>query len=193
MLTGRSELIDEARIWNLHGMNRDAWKRYGTSGSWYYEVIKPGYKYNMSDIQAALGLIQLKRLEELQARRYAIVQQYTDAFAQFPEVETPTCRPNVKHAWHLYILRLNLDKLKVDRAQFIEELKARNIGTSVHFIPLFIHPYYAQTLGVTPEDFPVTYAQYQRTISLPLYPLLSDEDVQDVISAVADVIETTRW
>src|SRR5690606_31900010 len=158
-------------------MNRDAWKRYTAEGSWYYEVVAPGFKYNMTDIQAAIGQIQLQRLADMQTRRREVVALYNAAFGQHAALQTPVERSNVKSAWHLYVLRLHLDRLKINRAQFIEELKSRQIGTSVHFIPIHLHPYYTEKYGWQPEDFPVTYAEYQRTISLPLHPGLTDDDV----------------
>lgn len=192
MLTGTPDRIERARRLSLHGMSRDAWKRYSGEGSWYYEVVEAGFKYNMTDIQAAIGLVQLKRLDAMQARRREIVAQYQTAFAEFEELEIPTERPDVESAWHLYVLRLHLEKLKITRGQFIEELKNRNIGTSVHFIPIHLHPYYRDKYGWKPEDFPVAYREFQRVISLPLHPGLSDEDVEDVIAAVADVVEKFR-
>jgi len=189
MLTGEPELIDRARIWSLHGMSRDAYKRYSAEGSWYYEVILPGFKCNMTDIQAALGIHQLRKLDLFQERRRAIVQRYNEAFAACDALQTPTERPNVESAWHIYALRLNLDRLRIDRAHFIEELKARNIGTSVHFIPIHLHPYYRDKYGYKPEDFPIAYREYQRLISLPLNLRMSDQDVDDVIEAVLDVVE----
>jgi dTDP-4-amino-4,6-dideoxygalactose transaminase len=188
MLTGSRELLDRARVWSLHGMNRDAWKRYTAEGSWYYEVVEPGFKYNMTDIQAALGLVQLKRLAAMQERRSQITARYDAAFKAMPELQTPVQLSDVEHARHLYVLRLNLERLKINRAQFIEELKQRNIGTSVHFIPVHLHPFYRDKYGWRAEDFPVAYREYQRTISLPLHPRLSDADVDDVIAAVADVV-----
>jgi dTDP-4-amino-4,6-dideoxygalactose transaminase len=192
MLTGSPDLIDEARIWSLHGMSRDAWKRYEKNGSWFYEIIAPGFKYNMTDIQAAIGLVQLQRLEEMQQRRYEIVRQYNAAFEEMDELETPTERSNVQSAWHLYVLRLNLDKLQIDRAQFIEAMREHNIGTSVHFIPIHLHPFYRDKYGWKPEDFSVAYNEYQRTISLPLHPGLADKDVADVIGAVQNIVESYR-
>jgi len=196
MLTGAPELLDEARIWSLHGMSHDAWKRYSAEGSWYYEVIRPGFKYNMADIQAAIGLHQLRKLPQFQARRREIVRRYNAAFSQFEELQTPTERPEVEHAWHLYVLRLNLERFPAIRNSkfeirnwFIEELKARNIGTSVHFIPVHLHPYYRDKYGYQPDDFPVAYREYQRIVSLPLYPRMSDQDVEDVVEAVADVVK----
>ncbi len=192
MLTGSPENIARARLWSLHGMSRDAWKRYSAEGSWYYEVVEPGFKYNMTDIQAALGLVQLRRLEQFQARRHQIVAQYHAAFSTMPELETPVERTNVEHAWHLYVLRLNLERLTIDRARFIEELKARQIGASVHFIPVHIHPFYREKYGWRAEDFPVAYGAYQRIVSLPLHPRLTDEDVVDVVDAVSDIIAHYR-
>lgn len=120
------------------------------------------------------------------------MRQYNEAFGPVEELQTPTERANVQSAWHLYVLRLNLEQLRIDRARFIEEMKARNIGTSVHFIPIHIHPYYRDKYGWKPEDFPVAYREYQRVVSLPLHPGLTDEDVQDVIAAVLDIVETYR-
>ena len=192
MLAGSAELVDEARIWSLHGMSRDAWNRYGETGSWYYEVIRPGFKCNMPDIQAAIGVQQLKKIPGFQERRREIVKRYNAAFEGLDEIELPVEKPEVRSAWHLYVIRLNLERLKIDRSRFIEELKNRNIGTSVHFIPLHIQPYYQNKYGYTPEDYPVAYAEFQRMISLPLNLRLSDQDLDDVIEAVIDVIEKNR-
>lgn len=192
MLTGTPQRIAEARLWSLHGMNRDAWKRYSAEGSWYYEVVLPGFKYNMTDIQAAIGIVQLNRLAHFQARRREVVAQYQAAFGALEALQTPVERPNVEHAWHLYTLRLNFEQLRLTRAQFIEELKARNIATSVHFIPIHLHPYYRDRYGWKPEDFPIAYREYQRLVSLPLHPRLSDGDVADVINAVYDVVARFR-
>ncbi len=192
MLTGPPDLLDPARILSLHGMSCDAWNRYSAEGSWHYEVVAPGFKYNMADIQAAIGLHQLRRLPQFQGRRREIVRRYTEAFSRFEELQTPTERPEVEHAWHLYVLRLNLKTLTIDRARFIEELKARNIGTSVHFIPIHLHQYYRDKYGFRPDDFPVAYEEYGRLVSLPLYPRMTDADVDDVIQAVSEAIERYR-
>lgn len=189
MLTGTPEFLEKARVIALHGMSRDAWKRYQKGGSWYYEVVLPGFKYNMTDIQAAMGLWQLKKLGAMQSRRQEIVRAYNAAFAQVEVLELPTTRPEVEHAWHLYVLRLRPEALKIGRDQFIEELKARNIGASVHFIPIHLHPYYRQKYGYRPQDFPVAYSNYQRILSLPLSPRLTDQDVADVVEAVMDIIQ----
>ncbi len=192
MLTGPAELVDEARIWSLHGLSRDAWKRYSSEGSWYYEVIRPGFKYNMTDLQGALGLHQLRKLPGFSARRREIVQRYDEAFSGLPEFCTPVERPEVEHAWHLYVLRLNAQWLGLSRNQFIEELKARNIATSVHFIPVHTHPYYRNKYGYKPNDFPIAYGAYQRMVSLPLCPRMTDQDVEDVIEAVMDVVTKSK-
>lgn len=192
MLTGVPEYIERARLLSLHGMNRDAWKRYSAEGSWYYEVVAPGFKYNMTDIQAALGQVQLKRIPLMQAQRQQVVAQYNKVFSQIAELQIPSERTNIEHAWHLYVLRLHLDRLTIDRAAFIKELYARNIGTSVHFIPIHLHPYYRDKYGWQPSAFPVSYAEHQRTVSLPLHSRLSDTDVNDVITAVIDTLTRFR-
>lgn len=192
MLTGPPEQVEEARLWSQHGMSRDAWKRYSSEGSWYYEVIRPGFKYNMTDIQAAIGRVQLRRLGSFHKRRREIARRYNQAFAGLLELETPRERAEVEHAWHLYVLRLKTDRLGLSRQQFIEELKARHIATSVHFIPIHLHPYYRDKYGYRPEDFPVAYDAYQRMVSLPLAPRMTDADVEDVIEAVREVVEKYR-
>ncbi len=188
MLTGSPDFIERARIVSLHGLSSDARARYEEHGSWYYEVVAAGYKYNLPDVLAALGLAQLTRIDGFQKRRRAIAGAYSEAFAAHDAIQVPIERPEVEHAWHLYVLRLNLETLSIDRNRFIEELKARNIGTSVHFIPIHLHPYFKDRYGWGPEAFPVAFHEYQRIVSLPLAPALTDEDVTDVIEAVIDVV-----
>lgn len=173
-------------------MSRDAWKRYSSDGSWYYEVLCPGFKYNMTDIQAAIGLHQLKKLSQFHARRREIVLRYNAGFSQFEQFQIPAERSEVEHAWHLYVLRLNLEQIGMARNQFIEELRIRNVASSVHFIPIHLHPYYRDKYSYSPEAFPVAYREYQRMISLPLYPRMSDHDVDDVIEAVCDIVRKER-
>ena len=192
MLTGDPDLLARARMWSLHGMSRDAYKRYSAEGSWFYEVVLPGFKCNMTDIQASLGLQQLKKLPRFQDRRRQVVQRYQSELGGLPEVETPTERAEVESAWHIYPLRLHLEALRIGRSQFIEELRARNVGASVHFIPVHVHPYYREKYGYSAHDFPVAAAHYERLVSLPLHPRLSDGDVDDVIEAVRDVVESFR-
>ncbi len=192
MLTGTREFLDRARIVSLHGMNRDAWRRYDRAGSWYYEVVTPGFKYNMTDIQAAIGLCQLKKLDAFQRRRRQVVEAYNRAFSEMGVFDLPVERPEVEHAWHLYVLRIKPGTLTIGRDRFIEELTHRNIGSSVHFIPIHLHPYYRKKYGFKPTDFPVSYENYLRIFSLPLNPSLSDQDVADVVEAVADIVDTFR-
>jgi dTDP-4-amino-4,6-dideoxygalactose transaminase len=189
MLTGSPELVGRARTLGLHGMSRDAWKRYGPGGSWFYTVDEPGFKYNMTDIQAAMGLVQLRKLAGFQRRRRQIVAAYNQALDGVDALEIPVERPDVEHAWHLYVLRLRLGALRIERDQFIDELTARNIGTSVHFIPIHLHSHYRQKYDYLPEQFPIAYSNYQRMLSLPLHPLLTDGDVGDVVEAVLDVVK----
>jgi UDP-4-amino-4,6-dideoxy-N-acetyl-beta-L-altrosamine transaminase len=190
--TGDGELAERIRILSLHGMSKDAWKRYEAAGSWFYEVIYPGYKYNMTDIQASLGLHQLKKLGRFQRRREEIAEAYNEVFADLDGIKTPFVKSDVKHAWHLYVIKIALEKLKINRGQFIEALREANIGTSVHFIPVHLQPYYRETFGFKRGDFPVAERTYDRIISLPLYPKMSHEDVEDVIRAVREVSERNR-
>ncbi len=192
MLTGPPDVLDRARILSLHGMSRDAYKRYTAEGSWHYNVVAAGFKYNMTDIQASLGIHQLRRLPELQRRRSAIVQRYNEGLAPIEPLQLPGKRAHVDHAWHLYVIRLRTELLKIDRAQFIEELRELNIGASVHFIPIHLHDYYRQKYGFKPEDFPIAYREFGRIVSLPLYPRMSDQDVDDVIAAVSAIFNRHR-
>ena len=192
MLTGPPELLDRARIWTLHGMSRDAYKRYSAEGSWHYDVLVPGFKYNMPDLQGALGLVQLRKLPELQRRRRAIVDRYTEAFGAMPELEVPTERPEVTSAVHVYALRLRLERLTIDRAAFIQELGRRRIGSSVHFIPIHRHTYYREKYRYPEGTFPVADREFPRIVSLPLSPRLDDADVEDVIEAVSEIVAAAR-
>jgi len=191
--TDNDAWAERCRIMALHGISRDAWKRYSAEGTWYYEITAPGYKYNMTDIAAAMGLAQLAKANRMWRRRVEIATRYTATFHQLPELESPANAPaGSQHSWHLYMLRLHLDRLRLDRAQFIDQLKARGIGTSVHFIPLHVHPYYRETYGYCPEDFPVAYREYKREISLPIYSKMTDDDVQRVIDAVQEIVHAYR-
>jgi dTDP-4-amino-4,6-dideoxygalactose transaminase len=180
-------LIERMGLLSLHGMSRDAWMRYTDRGSWYYEVTAPGYKYNLSDVLAAIGVGQLERFAEFQRLRAERVALYDRLLAAVPEVRRPAVRPGVTHAWHLYTIALDLDRLAIDRARFIQELRAENIGTSVHFIPIHLHPHFAATLSLREGMFPVAEDAYRRAISLPLFPRMSERDVHDVCAAVAKI------
>ena len=188
MLTGDQDFLDNARIVSLHGMSRDAWKRYDKGGSWFYEVVLPGFKYNMTDIQSAIGIWQLRKLPSFQQRRRQVVAMYQQAFGEVEALEVPTARPEIEHAWHLYVLRLRPEMLRIGRDQFIEELTRRGIGTSVHFIPIHVHPYYRDKYHFAPEAFPIAYANYLRMLSLPLNPRLSDAEVVRIIDSVRAIV-----
>ena len=190
LTTANPHYAERASMMSLHGISRDAWKRYSAEGSWYYEVLQAGYKYNMTDVAAALGLQQLARSEWLLERRRSIARRYTEAFSHLSAVETPPDPAHVDHAWHLYILRLHLERLRIGRDAFIQALTQANIGTSVHFIPLHLHPFYRDTYHLKADDFPAALRAYQRSISLPIYPGMTDEDVEDVIAAVEYLVET---
>ena len=189
--TPSSALAERMRVLALHGMSRDAWNRYAERGSWYYEVVECGFKYNLSDIQAAIGLVQLRKLDRMNARRAEIAGRYNEAFATLDELELPPVRSDSKHAWHLYALRLRLEKLEIGRAEFIERMRDRGIGCSVHFIPVPLHPYYRRALELR-DPCERALAEYPRLVSLPLHSRLSDEEVERVIAAVREIIAAHR-
>jgi len=186
--TKHGDLADKIRMLSLHGISKDAWKRYSSEGSWYYEITYSGYKYNMSDLQASIGIHQMKKLDQMQKRREEIADKYNRAFGQIPQITTPTVKKYTTHAWHLYPVQVNSELLSINRNEFIEALKAENIGTSVHFIPLHLHPYYKEKYGFKGDDFPIAESLYNNEISLPIYPKMEDKDVEDVISAVKKII-----
>lgn len=188
-VTEDASLADRIRLMCLHGISKDAWKRYTAAGSWYYEILAPGFKYNMPDILAALGLSQLKRADHFHQRRAQIAALYKAGLASMAEcIELPTgAGPNGVHSWHLYVIKLNLNQWTIDRATFIDEMKKRNIGCSVHFIPLHLHPYYRDTFGYKPDDFPHANAAFERIVSLPIYPAMSDDDAASVIDAIGEI------
>jgi dTDP-4-amino-4,6-dideoxygalactose transaminase len=190
--TENSEWAKRMRIMSLHGISHDAWKRYTKEGSWYYEILQPGFKYNLTDIAAAIGIEQLKKSDEFWNRRKRIAAIYDKAFANVPEIQTPICREFAQHAWHLYPIQLNLDRLRVNRNEFTVKLHERGIGTSVHFIPLHLHPYYRERFGYPPEDFPIASSVFQRIISLPIYPKMTESNVEQVVEAVTEVAGEAR-
>jgi dTDP-4-amino-4,6-dideoxygalactose transaminase len=183
---------DRMRIMSLHGISKDAWKRYTAEGSWRYEIIAPGYKYNMTDIAAAMGISQLSRGEDFHRARLRCKRLYDEGFAGQDAIETPVAHDDVEHSWHLYVIRIDPRQLRIGRDQMITLLKERNIGVAVHFIPLHLHPYYRNTYGYTREDFPSASAAFERVISLPIYPRLSDADIEDVVAAVTDLVRQYR-
>jgi perosamine synthetase len=188
-VTDHDALAERMRIMSLHGISKDAWKRYTAEGSWYYEIVAPGYKYNLTDIASAMGLVQLDRAQEMLEKRRAIARAYTEAFRDSPAIELLEVRDFDSHAWHLFVIKLRDGVLSIDRNRFIEELKALGIGTSVHFIPLHLHPYYRDTYRYLPEDFPVALDCFKRSISLPVYSKMSIGDVERVIDATLDLVK----
>jgi dTDP-4-amino-4,6-dideoxygalactose transaminase len=190
--TDDSAFAERLRRLSLHGLSKDAWKRYDGAGSWYYEVDEPGYKQNMSDIQAAIGIHQLRKLDGFIADRRRLAGLYTERFSAVPELQVPTVHPERTHAWHLYVLRLCLDRLTLDRSAFIDALRAMNVGTSVHFIPVHLHPYYQRTFGYRRGNFPVAERLYDQIISLPLYPAMEERDVHYVADCVVDIVRSHR-
>ena len=185
--TNDDSLADRVSLMRLHGMSRDAWKRYTAAGTWRYEITEAGYKYNLTDPQAALGLVQLSNCEEMWRRRVEIAQKYDSALASLKAYRTPLVAQDVQHAWHLYVVLVKPSAIGIHRDQVIEELRERGIGTSVHFIPLHLHPYYQRTWGYQPGQFPVAEDYFDRCISLPIYPSMTDEDVNHVIEALQDI------
>jgi dTDP-4-amino-4,6-dideoxygalactose transaminase len=187
--TDSKEIAERIKVMRLHGINRDIWDRYTSDKpNWYYEVVAPGYKYNMSDIMAAIGIHQLKKVERFRKRRAQIAAAYNEAFSDLP-LKPPhvACREDI-HAWHLYVIQLELEKINMTRDEFIEKMTEKGIGTSVHFIPLHMHPYWRDQYGFKPQDFPVALDCYQRSVSLPIYSKMSDGDVDRVINAVREIL-----
>ncbi len=193
MVTTSNELIaDELRILALHGMTRDAWKRYTNAGSWFYEVVAPGFKANMTDLQAAIGIHQLARLEEFVAERQHQARFYDAAFASLDEVIKPLRLPDRHHSFHLYVLGLSLDELTIDRNEFITKMREHNIGTSVHFIPVHVHPYYRKTYALSEIDYPTASMLFKRSLSLPIYPGLTEADLEHTAAVVELLIGEHR-
>ena len=188
LVTRDAALAQRARVMRLHGMNRDAFDRFTAKvPSWYYEVVAPGFKYNLTDIAAALGLQQLKKAHAFQRARQRIAAMYDAAFADLPLILPPQPRPGDQHAWHLYALRLG-EGAAIERDRFIERLFDAGIGCSVHYIPLHLHPYWRERYALRPEQFPQAHKAYERILSLPLYTRMSDADVQRVVDAVRSIL-----
>jgi len=184
-------LVDRATRMRLHGMSVGAMDRYKPEGNWSYDVIERGYKYNLADLNAALGLAQLKRLTDMEAERRSIASRYL-ADLDAPEIELPIAVAGNQTNWHLFIIRLRLDRLRISRDQFLGELKTRGVHGSVHFKPLHLHPFYSDLLDVRPSDFPVATDLAQRIVSLPIFPSMSPDDVDHVCEAVTDICGTFR-
>jgi dTDP-4-amino-4,6-dideoxygalactose transaminase len=191
LTTGREDLAGAVRMLSLHGTSRDAWDRYTDHGGWHYDVVAHGFKYNLSDIQSAIGIHQLRKLEQFVLRRTVQAATYQAAFADRDDLELPPDRADSRHAWHLYIPRLNLERLRIDRDEFIRALRGRGVHTSVHFIPIPLHPYFAR-LPLAARSYPRTAALYPRIVSLPLYPALTEDQVHYIARSVCDVLDRAR-
>jgi dTDP-4-amino-4,6-dideoxygalactose transaminase len=193
MLTTEDDVLaDRCRLLALHGMSNDAWDRYTDRGSWAYQVLAAGYNYTMSDFQAALGHAQFSRLDEFQRRRREIATVFNKRLAALPEIVLPVEREGTTHAWHLYVVRLRPEMLTISRDEFIVKMKERGIGASVHFIPIHHHPYYRETYGWAPGDFPVADRAFETMVSLPLYTRMTDAAVDRVAAAVEEIVRGHR-
>jgi perosamine synthetase len=190
--TNNEEYAERMRMMSLHGISRDAWKRFTGEGTWYYEIIAPGFKYNMTDLAAAIGIHQLRKADLFQTRRANIVRQYNELLSPVKEIMVPTAQPNRGHSWHLYVIRLKLDCLQIDRAEFITELRQRGVSASVHWMPLHLHPYYRETYGLAPQDLPVAASLYPQIVTLPLFPDMSESNVRQVCDAIKDIVRLKR-
>ncbi len=190
--TDDSTIADALRSRRLHGISRDAWKRYSSEGSWYYEVSARGFKYNMTDINAAIGLHQIDRLETFHARRLEVIALYNELLAPLPGISTPVAPADVDSAWHLYVVGVDSEQTGVTRNEVIDALRADNIGTSVHFIPVHHHPFYQDKLGCRQEDFPRASAHYESAVSLPLFPTMKDDDVRAVARSLERIVSEGR-
>jgi dTDP-4-amino-4,6-dideoxygalactose transaminase len=189
--TNNDAYAKRMQMMRLHGISRDAWNRYGTGGSWRYEVQEAGYKYNLTDLQSAIGIVQLAKCDEMNGGRQRIAERYNNAFIELNALEVPRVLSDRKSSWHLYVLRLHLDRLSISRDHFIDELNQRGITASVHFIPLHLQPYYQKHFGYKAGDYPQAEHEYNRCLSLPIYPDMSNEEADYVIHAVSDIVQ--RW
>jgi len=187
------ELAARARIISLHGMSKDAWKRYDKGGSWFYEIVETGYKYNLTDVASSLGLVQLARIEDMRRRRLRLKDLLFRELGTEPDLFTlPATGEGHQHAWHLFQLRLNLEALSIDRARFIEEMAAREVAASVHFIPVHLHPWYRRTYGYTGGEYPVAEAEYAREISLPFFSSMTDDQALRVAEVCLEIGRSFR-
>jgi dTDP-4-amino-4,6-dideoxygalactose transaminase len=193
MVTTHDDALAESmRVLCLHGISKNAWNRYSDRGSWYYQVLTAGFKYNLSDLQSAIGLHQLRKLENFIDARTRYASMYNELLGDCEELELPPQRNDARHAWHLYMLRLNLDELTIGRDQFIEALRERGIGTSVHFIPIPLHPFFAPFAERPENQCPRALELYPRLVSLPLYPAMTDTQVEYVAQTVRQLAREVR-
>jgi dTDP-4-amino-4,6-dideoxygalactose transaminase len=186
-VTDNPEYAERMRLMSLHGMSKDAWKRYTSSGSWYYEVVAPGFKYNMTDIAAALGNVQLSRATELWEARQQLARAYHERLREVPGLELPEQLPDRLHSWHLFSIKLDLSRWTRGRDAFIEGLKQRGIGASVHWMPLHMQPYYRTTYNIEPGAFPVAASVWPRLVTLPLFPGMTPTEIEIVVDAISEM------
>jgi perosamine synthetase len=191
-VTSNQQIADRMRLMSLHGLSRDAWNRYSGGGSWDYQIVAPGFKYNLTDIAAALGIHQLARAESMRDARESISLKYSDKFRSIAEVETPYVGDNTRQSWHLYPIRLHLERLTITRNVFMDALQKKGVGCSVHWRPLHLHPYYGETFGWMPDDFPIASREWERLISLPLFPSMSTEEIDHVVESVSSICAAHR-
>ncbi|HLG93233.1 MAG TPA: DegT/DnrJ/EryC1/StrS family aminotransferase, partial [candidate division Zixibacteria bacterium] len=191
LVTENQKLYEKAAILALHGMSKDAWKRYTSEGSWFYEIVAAGFKYNLSDLQASIGLAQLGKFPQLQQRRRHLAGLYDRYLSPYLDMlELPPRNGHSEHAWHMYLIRLKSKGLKIGRDELLRQLSARGIGTSVHFIPVHLHPFYRKFLGHKPADFPNALATYKRIFTPPFYPAMSDNDVEYICTTIGEILKT---
>jgi dTDP-4-amino-4,6-dideoxygalactose transaminase len=186
-VTGDAALAERIRLMSLHGLSKDAWGRYSGKGNWDYQIVAPGYKYNLTDIAAAIGIHQVARAESMRREREGLAMRYAAALADVPELGLPPSDDDRSHSWHLFPIRLRLDRLTISRNRFMEELKAAGVGCSVHWRPLHLHPYYQETFGWKADDFPAATALWETLITLPLFHGMRPDEVEHVIAIVSAI------
>jgi perosamine synthetase len=190
--TGDADLADRMRLMSLHGLSHDAWRRYTGGSRWDYRILAPGFKYNLTDVAAAIGIHQLRRAEEMRRARENVARRFLEAFADTAELELPTGEENRIHSWHLFPVRLRLERLTIDRNGFVDELKRLEVGCSVHWRPLHLHPYYEEAFGWRPEDFPAATSVWERLVSLPIFPGMREDEIGHVAKTVKDLCLENR-
>lgn len=188
-VTGNAALAERMRLMSLHGLSQDAWNRYSRGGSWDYKIVAPGFKYNLTDIAAAIGIHQLRRAEEMRRQRESVARYYLESLANVEQIDLPRVAENRIHSWHLFPIRLRLKSLAISRNAFIEKLDQAGIGNSVHWRPLHLHPYYQESFGWRAEDFPVATGLWQRLVSLPIFPGMRRDELDQVVAAVREICQ----
>jgi dTDP-4-amino-4,6-dideoxygalactose transaminase len=187
------DLAERVRMMSLHGLSKSAWSRFESKGSWYYEIVEPGFKYNLTDLAAAIGIAQLHKSDLFREQRASVAARYSEKLAAHADfVETPVEPEDRSSSWHIYAIRLRLEALSIDRAQFIEQLKERGVLCSVHWMPLHLHPYYRRTYGYRASDFPVASREWVRLVSLPIFPGMTEAELNHVCDSVGEVVEANR-